>query len=171
MHIDTHTFILMLIKQMSNQICFLIIFECPGLYLELLFIFWTQQIIPISLGKLSFISFMWHSDISHDPKLIISLSALVYISTCSLFPKHSECLQVRHPSYFWALWLIQVFMWNKTMFTKYCLTQWLSKLPGSFENHWLRQYLVNLMGLVGMVNATVYETEPIMTVLGHGKLS
>ena len=24
----------------------------------------------------------------------------------------------------------------------YCLTQWISKLPGSFEIHWVRQYLV-----------------------------
>ena len=30
---------------------------------------------------------------------------------------------------------------NKTTFTKYCLTQWISKLPGSFEIHWVRQYV------------------------------
>ena len=44
------------------------------------------------------------------------------------------------------------FLLNKTTFTKYCLTQWSSKLPGSFEIHWawsneihwvIRQYLVN----------------------------
>ena len=26
-----------------------------------------------------------------------------------------------------------------------CLTQWISKLPGSFEIHWVRQYLVNIV--------------------------
>ena len=31
------------------------------------------------------------------------------------------------------------FIQNKTMFTKYCLTQWISKLQGSFEIHWVRQ--------------------------------
>ena len=29
--------------------------------------------------------------------------------------------------------------------TKYCLTQWISKLPGSFEIHWVRQYMVNVV--------------------------
>ena len=47
------------------------------------------------------------------------------------------------------------FIWNKTTFTKYFLTQWISKLPGSFEINWVSQYLVNVMGLVGIVNATV----------------
>ena len=52
-----------------------------------------------------------------------------------------------------------------------CLTQWISKLHRSFEIHWVRQYLVNFMGLAGIVNATVYKTEPIFTGLRHGKLS
>ena len=43
--------------------------------------------------------------------------------------------------------------------------------PGSFEIHWVRQYLVDFIGLAGIVNATVYKTEPIITGLGHGKLS
>ena len=30
---------------------------------------------------------------------------------------------------------------NETTFTKYCLTQWISKLPGSFEIQWVKQYL------------------------------
>ena len=29
------------------------------------------------------------------------------------------------------------------IYLPYCLTQWISKLPGSFEIHWVRQYLVN----------------------------
>ena len=35
--------------------------------------------------------------------------------------------------------------------------------PGCFEIHWVRHYLINLMGLVGIVNTTVYKTEPIFT--------
>ena len=35
------------------------------------------------------------------------------------------------------------FISYKTIFIKYCLTQWISKLPGSFEVHRVRQYLVN----------------------------
>ena len=31
------------------------------------------------------------------------------------------------------------FIPNKTTFIKYSLTQWISKLPGSFEIHWVRQ--------------------------------
>ena len=56
-------------------------------------------------------------------------------------------------------------------FTKYCLTQRISKLSGSFEIHWVRQYLVKYMGLLGIVNATVYKTAPIVKRIGHGKLS
>ena len=44
------------------------------------------------------------------------------------------------------------FIRNKTAFIKYCLTQWISKLPGRFEIHCVRQYLVNCMGLAGIVN-------------------
>ena len=62
------------------------------------------------------------------------------------------------------------FIQNKTTFTKFCLTQWISKLPGSFVIHWVRQYLVNFMGLAGIANATVYKTEPIFSGLGYGEL-
>ena len=51
------------------------------------------------------------------------------------------------------------FIPNKATFIDYCLTQWISELPGSFEIHWVRQYLVNFMGLAGIVNAIVYKTE------------
>ena len=57
------------------------------------------------------------------------------------------------------------FIPNKTTFTKYCLTHWISKLPRSFEIHRIRQYLVNFTGLVGIVNTTIYKTEPS---LRHG---
>ena len=40
------------------------------------------------------------------------------------------------------------FIPNKTTFTKYCLTQWISKLC-SFEIHLVREYLANFMGLAG----------------------
>ena len=36
-------------------------------------------------------------------------------------------------------------------------------LPGSFEIHWVRKYLINFMGRVGIVNATVYKIEPVFT--------
>ena len=42
------------------------------------------------------------------------------------------------------------FIPNEITFTKYCLTQWISKLLGSFEIHWVRQYLINFTGLIGL---------------------
>ena len=68
---------------------------------------------------------------------------------------------------------LESFVPNKTAFNKYCLTQGISKLPRSFEIHWIRQYmyLVNFTGLAGIVRATVYNTEPIFTGLRYGKLS
>ena len=48
---------------------------------------------------------------------------------------------------------------------------WIHIFPsGSFEIHWGGQYLINFRDLAGIVNATVYKTEPIFTGLGHGKL-
>ena len=49
------------------------------------------------------------------------------------------------------------FIPNKTTFTKYCLTQWISKLLRSFEIDWVRLFLVNFIGLVGIVNATCLQ--------------
>ena len=43
------------------------------------------------------------------------------------------------------------------------LLKWISKLPMSLEIHCVRQYLINITGLAGIVNATVYKTEPIFT--------
>ena len=34
------------------------------------------------------------------------------------------------------------FIPDKSTFTKYCLTWWISKFPGSFAIHWVRHYLV-----------------------------
>ena len=63
------------------------------------------------------------------------------------------------------------FIPNRTTFAKYCLTHWISKLPVSFEIHWVRQYLINLIGLAGIVNAMVCKTKPNFTGVWHGKLS
>ena len=63
------------------------------------------------------------------------------------------------------------FIPNKTAFTKYCLTQWISKLPRSFDIQWVRYDLVNFRGQAGIINATLYKTKPIFTALEHGKLS
>ena len=46
---------------------------------------------------------------------------------------------------------------NKTIFTKYWLTLWIPKLNRSFEILWIRQYLLNFMGLEGIVNVNVYK--------------
>ena len=48
---------------------------------------------------------------------------------------------------------------NKTTFIQYCLSRWISKLRGSFEINWVRQYLVNITGQAGIVNTTIYRTE------------
>ena len=58
------------------------------------------------------------------------------------------------------------FIPNRTTFTKYCFTQWISKLTWSFEIHFVRQYLVNSLGLADRVYATVDKTELIFTGLG-----
>ena len=55
------------------------------------------------------------------------------------------------------------FIWNKTTFTKYCLTQWISKFTKRFEIYWVRQYLVTFMCVAGIINATVYKSEPFFT--------
>ena len=67
--------------------------------------------------------------------------------------------------------IFRCFIPFKTTFIKYWFNQWNSKLPGSFEIHWIRQYLANFSDLTGIVNATVYKTEPIVAGLRHGKLS
>ena len=41
----------------------------------------------------------------------------------------------------------------------------LSTVPGSFEIHWARQYLVSLTGMAGIVKATIYNTEPKIVIL------
>ena len=58
-----------------------------------------------------------------------------------------------------------------TTFTKYCLTQWISKPPGSFEIHRVRHHQKNFTGFAGTLNATVYKTKPIYTGFRYWKLT
>ena len=51
------------------------------------------------------------------------------------------------------------FIPSTTNFTKYGITQWISQLHGSFEIHSVRQNPVHYMGLVGIVDTTVYKTD------------
>ena len=55
------------------------------------------------------------------------------------------------------------FIPNETTFTKYCLTQWVSKLHGRFEIHWVWQYQINFTGMAGIVKDIVYNIEPVLT--------
>ena len=41
--------------------------------------------------------------------------------------------------------------------TEYCLTQWISKLPESFEIHWVRQYLVNVVLFMNKVPVNIWN--------------
>ena len=71
---------------------------------------------------------------------------------------------------FMVIWdVYRSLIWNKTTFIKYCLTRWISKVPGipvDFKApHWVRLYLKNFMGLAGIV-ITVYKNEQIFTGLG-----
>ena len=50
-------------------------------------------------------------------------------------------------------------MHQDPLLVQYCLSQWISKLRGSFEIHWVRQYLVYITGQVDIVNTTIYRTE------------
>ena len=82
---------------------------------------------------------------------------------CSVFsgPMYKLLLSLTLISY-----VYMSFIPNITILTKYCLTLWISKLPGSFEIQWVRQYLVNITGLAGIVNATVNMIEQFSSVSG-----
>ena len=67
---------------------------------------------------------------------------------------HFICLQVLYSKY--------------NSITKYCLTQWILKLPGAFKSL-CKAVPVKFTGLVGIVNATIYK--PIVACFGHGNLS
>ena len=63
------------------------------------------------------------------------------------------------------------FIPNEIILSKHCLTKCISTLHRSFEIHWVRQYLVNVMDLTGTVHTTSNKTEPIVKGIGYGKLS
>ena len=67
-------------------------------------------------------------------------------------------MQLRHEVNFWVLWPLRCLqtLYLKKYIYYVLFTQRISQLPGSFEIHWVGQYLVNFMSLVGIVNATVY---------------
>ena len=60
---------------------------------------------------------------------------------------------------------LQALCYKYNNFSKYRLTQWISKLPGILKSS-VRQYLVNFRGLAGKGNTTVYRTEPILQISG-----
>ena len=66
-------------------------------------------------------------------------------------------------------WL-QIFIPNKTIFSKHFFTRSIPKLIGSFEINDVKQYLLIFMFLAGLLNATAYKTELIFTVVGNDKL-
>ena len=107
--------------------------------------------------------------ILHLSVLVVVLCGIWYYSAKS-HEKYLIQLQI-HFSLMIISYVYRSFIPNRTIFMKYCLTQWILNLPGSFDIHWARQYLVNFMGLTGRVNTDVYKTEPLFTGLGRGKLS
>ena len=49
------------------------------------------------------------------------------------------------------------FIRNKTTFTKYCLTQWISELPRRFEIHWVSQVSGMTNRLISFSNVMVFS--------------
>ena len=52
------------------------------------------------------------------------------------------------------------FIRNKTIFTMYSLTQWISKPPGSFEIHWVCQYLPKFHAYSGHGKCNCLQDRP-----------
>ena len=74
-----------------------------------------------------------------------------------LFQALNSCQMFTGPLFQIKLHLLQVLSYSVV-----------STLLRSFEIQSVRQYVENTMGLVGILNTTVYKTEPIF---GQGKLS
>ena len=120
----------------------------------------SWNIVPFgSLGNASCKQWLWRS---HLPKYILPAAVLKIRKN-----SYRSDVQVTFELY----GHFRSFIPKKITFTKYSLTKWISKLPGSFEIHWVGQYLANSIGLVGKGNATVYKTKPIFTSLRHDRLS
>ena len=130
----------------------------------------------------------WHY-LAHVQKYIIVVSYLAYVQKYIIVVSYLAYVQISllchklgkiftGPTLKWFFFSFtdisnvhKSFITNNSIFIEYCLTQWISKLPGSFEIHWVKQYLVNFMGLSGMINAIVCKTMPIFIGFRHGKLS
>ena len=94
-----------------------------------------------------------------------------FVTQCQILGKnHRSGVQVTFVLYAHSSCL-QAFCSIIISFTKYCLSQWISTLPGSYDIYWVRQCLSNYTGLVGIENSTVYKMESIFTILGLGKFS
>ena len=78
------------------------------------------------------------SYVSYDNS--VKIDENIYRSTCKLHLSLTVISDV-----------YKSFIPYETTFATYSLTQWISKLPGSFDIHCVRQYLLNFMGLAGIV--------------------
>ena len=107
----------------------------------------------LSFWRFQTIILMWH----HQCKKLGNIFAGQRYKLCSCFMVISDVYKSFIPNRNTSIW--------------YCFTQWITKLPGSFEIHWVRQYLVNFLGLAGMINLNVYKAGPMFMGLGHSKLS
>ena len=100
--------------------------------------------------------------------------------TCSLWICHYELLYIYGINDVWILnlWITHLCIWDSAKFVmhvnsvlqivafimpgrsakfnRYCLTPWNSKLPRSFEIHWVRHNLVNVV-IFGIKNLKTYE--------------
>ena len=100
---------------------------------------------------------------------------LYYVKLCASFQSHRWITGPTHklPLSFTAISDVTgpLFEIKLHVYTRYCLTQRISKLCESFEIHWVRQYLTNFTDMACIANITVYKSEPVFTGLGHGNLS
>ena len=122
-------------------------------------------IIPTHSTQWSVNTHSWHLDLTH-------LSSLNACNQCQKLGKIFTGLTYKLLLSFTVIpEVYRSFIPNKNYIYQVLPYSVDSKLPGSFEIHAVRQYLVNFMGLASIVNTTVYKTEPILTGLGHGELS
>ena len=91
----------------------------------------------------------------------------VYL-TCSVMPADGLAVRGAVLKIWKNIYRSELYCHFRNTFMKNCLA---SGFQTPHELHWVRQYLVNFTGLVGIVNVIVYKTEPIFTGLGHGRLS
>ena len=93
----------------------------------------------------------------------------VWVIKCIV--KNSEIyLQVWLTRYFFVLWsdVYRSFIRNKTTYIKHCLTRWIS---WELWNPKIKAISGKLYGFGGHSKTTAHKTKPIVTGLGHGKLS